>query len=79
MDRWPITIWLPVAAVLFVATVAGGLGVTFMVLRGTLGDRMADAWGHGWQNTPVIVLGMAIVVLVPLLGALVHRKLSRRP
>ena len=79
MDRWPITIWLPIAAVLFVATVAGGLGVTFMVLRGTLGDRMADAWGNEWHNAPIIVLGVAIVVLVPLLGALAHRRVSRRP
>ena len=75
MIRLPITIWLPALAVLFVATVAGGLGVIFMVLHATIGE----SWGGKWQETPIIILGLAIVVLVPTMGALVHSRLSKRP
>ena len=74
----PITVWLPALAALFIATIAGGLGVIFMVLHGTLGDRMPDSWGKTGQETPVIILGLAIVLLVPTIAALVHLWLNRR-
>ena len=70
MGRLPITIWLPLFSVLTVAVIAGGLGVIFMVLRATVGEDMAESWGHIWHDAPVIVLGIIIVVLVPLVAAL---------
>ncbi len=72
MGRTPITIWLPLLSVLFVVTVAGGLGVIFMVLRATLGEDMAERWGKEWHDAPIIILGSIIVVLVPLVAVLVH-------
>ena len=74
--KLPITVWLPALVILTVATIAGSLGVIFMVLYGTLGEDIANSRGHDWQATPVIILGLAIVVLVPLVAALVHQKLG---
>ena len=82
MARPPITMWLPLLAVLFVAIVGGGLGVIFIVLRATVGDGMAERWGDRWHDAPVIILGMAIVVLVPLVAGVIHTfdlKFTRRP
>ena len=76
--KLPMSIWLPALAALFIATIAGGLGVIFMVLLAKVGDRMPHSWGRTGEELPIIVLGLLIVVLVPTIGALVHLRLSRR-
>jgi NADH:ubiquinone oxidoreductase subunit 6 (subunit J) len=87
MGRPPITIWLPLFSVLTVAVIAGGLGVIFIVLRATVGEDMAENWGHMWHDAPIIILGIIIVILVPLAAALAvsfdiqlsKLKLTKRP
>ena len=66
-NRMSMAFLFPVLAVLFIAGFAGGLGVIFILLNSTA----VGEWG-------VIVLGMALVVGVPGVAALVHRMLQRR-
>ena len=77
--KLPMSIWLPAAAVLFIATIGGGLGVIFMILLALGHDTIPHSWGRTGEELYVIILGVAIVVLVPVIGALVHNWLSRRP
>ena len=76
--KLPISVWLPVLAALFIVTIAGGLGVIFMVLLATVGDKMPHSWGRTGEEVPILVLGMLIVVLVPTFGALAHYWLNKR-
>lgn len=62
MKRIPLPLLLPVGAAMFLATVGGGLGVLFMVL----GERAA------------IVIGVLLAAGVPLVGALLARRLAAR-
>ena len=65
-SRFSLALLFPVLAVITVAVFAGGLGVIFMVLNETeLGEL------------GVIVLGMALVVGVPAIAALLERMVER--
>ena len=55
------SIVFPMLAVLLIAIYGGGLGVTFIVLRETIGVEA------------VVVLGSALVVLVPIVAYLLTR------
>ena len=59
----PLSVLLPLMAILLVVVVAGGLGTLFTVLSKT----GLEQWG-------VVVVGMLIVVGVPTLGYLASRK-----
>ena len=50
----PLPLLLPLAAALFIAVWAGGLGVIFMVLN----DTALKEWG-------AIIIGMSLVVGIP--------------
>ncbi len=58
MDRY-IHVWIPVAAFLGVGLLLGGIGGLLTALNGAT---------H--STTPVIIAGLAILVAVPLAGAL---------
>ena len=75
----PMSIWLPALAALFIAIIAGGLGVIFMVLLDVGHNVMPKSWGREGEELFVLILGLAIVVGVPVIGALVHNRLSKRP
>ena len=75
----PMSLWLPALAALFIAIIAGGLGVIFMILLAVGHDVMPKSWGREGEELFVLILGMAIVVGVPVAGALVHNWLSKRP
>jgi hypothetical protein len=61
MDRY-MHVWIPVAAVLGVGLLLGGIGGLLTALNGAT---------H--STAPVIGVGLAILVLVPLAGALYLR------
>ncbi len=66
MDRIPFPFLLPWIIVIFIIVVAGGLGVSFMILHSTaLGE---------WA---VIALGLFIVVGVPTTGAILAKRFGR--
>ena len=65
MLRPPLAMALPLLAALFVVVWGGGLGVIFIVLNETTGG----IWG-------AIIIGMALVVGIPSLAALLSA--SRR-
>ena len=66
-DRFRFALLFPLLAVVTIIVFGGGLGVVFMLLNETpLGE-----WG-------VVALGMALVVGVPSVAALVQRALERR-
>ena len=75
----PMSIWLPALAALFIATIAGGLGVIFMILLDMGHNVIPKSWGREGEELFVLILGIAIVVGVPVAGALVHNWLSKRP
>ncbi len=77
--KLPMSIWLPALAALFIATIGGGLGVIFMILLAVGHDTIPKSWGRTGEELFVIILGMAIVVGVPVMGALVHNWVSKRP
>ena len=77
--KLPMSIWLPALAALFIATIAGGLGVIFMILLAVGHDVMPKSWGREGEELFVLILGLAIVVGVPVIGALVHNRLNKRP
>lgn len=56
------SIMFPLLAIALIALYGGGLGVTFIVLRETMGN----VWG-------VIILGTALVFLVPIAAYLLTR------
>ena len=56
------SILFPLLAIALIALYGGGLGVTFIVLRETMGN----VWG-------VIILGTALVFLVPIAAYLLTR------
>ena len=58
----PLTIFLPLASMIFLVVWGGGLGVIFILLYGT----GLKQWGS-------VILGSALVVLVPLIGYLAVR------
>ena len=66
MDRLPFQFLLPWMVVSFIIIVAGGLGVSFMVLHSTAPEEWA-----------VVALGMFIVVGVPTAGAILAKRFSR--
>ncbi len=59
MKRQLLPVMLPLMAVLFIVVWGGGLGVSFIVLNKTALEEKA-----------VIILGMALVVGVPAIAAL---------
>ena len=59
-------IWIPAASVFFVGAFALGLGVVFTTIYV---NTELKAWG-------VIILGVLLVVGVPLVAALLERKMS---
>ncbi len=69
MDRIPSSIWLPIMAGIFVLVVGGGLGVIFTVSSSwhlfNVGSEPIDG---------TIVIGLAIVVLAPIVAGLLVRK-----
>ena len=66
MGPSPFAFLLPWMAISFIIVVAGGLGVSFMVLHTTP--------LHEWA---VIALGMFIVVAVPTAGAILAKRFGR--
>ena len=77
--KLPMSIWLPAFAALFIATIGGGLGVIFMVLLSVGHDTIPHSWGRTGEELFVIILGVSIVVGVPIIGALVHSWVGKRP
>ena len=68
MKRPPLPVILPVAAILFVVVIGGGLGAIFIALAST-GIEMGElhkSWG-------AIFIGLALVILVPTIAALLAR------
>ncbi len=64
-DRMTLAMLIPFLAVLTIVIFAGGLGIIFMLLESTeLGE-----WG-------VVILGTAIVVLVPATAAWLEQRTS---
>lgn len=61
-DRLAMSALFPLLAVAIIAAYAGGLGVLFILVYGT----SIHEWG-------VIIIGVALVVLVPLIAALAQR------
>ena len=55
----PLPLLLPLAAALFIAVWAGGLGVIFMVLN----DTALEEWG-------AVIIGMSLVVGIPSVAGL---------
>ncbi len=67
-SNFRLAMLFPILAVITIIAIAGGLGVTFMVLNETqLGE------------TGVIILGVAIVVGVPVAAHLLDRAISDSP
>lgn len=64
--RFNFALLYPFLAVIIIAAYAGGLGVLFVVLN----EVVMEEWS-------VVVLGMALVVGVPVVAALVQRRLER--
>ena len=64
-ERIILAALIPLLAAIIIATYAGGLGVIFMVL-----DSAMEEWG-------VIALGLALVVGVPSVAALLQRRVER--
>lgn len=65
-NRVTMAVIFPLLAVLVITVVAGGIGVTFMVLE----SAVPDAWG-------VIGLGSAFVVGVPAAAAILQRTVEK--
>ena len=65
--RVRLAILIPLISVLIIIGFAGGLGVLFMVMNHTIVEEWA-----------VVVLGSAIVVIVPTLALLVQRKVENK-
>ncbi len=65
-DRVRMAMLFPVLAVLAVAVYAGGLGVLFMVVDA----RLLEEWS-------VVIIGLAIVIGVPTVAALLQSRLER--
>ena len=65
-DRLLMSALYPLLAVAIIVAYAGGLGVLFIVVYGTA----LHEWG-------VIILGVALVVLVPLIAAIAQRAVER--
>ena len=66
-DRFRFALLFPLLAVITIVVFGGGLGVVFMLLN----ETAMHEWG-------VVALGMALVVGVPTVAALVERALDRR-
>ena len=65
-ERMAMAMLFPLLAVLVIVVFAGGLGVIFMVLESTA----LEAWG-------VVILGLALVIGIPTIAALMQRKFER--
>lgn len=61
----PLTIFLPLASMIFLVVWGGGLGVTFILLHGTA----LKQWG-------AVILGVALVLLVPFFAFLAVRRFA---
>lgn len=61
----PLVIFLPLASMIFLVVWGGGLGVTFILLY----ETGLKQWGS-------VILGSALVVLVPILGYLAVRRFA---
>ena len=66
-DRLAMSALFPLLAVATVVAFAGGLGVLFIVVY----KSALHEWG-------VIIIGVALVVLVPLIAALLARRADER-
>lgn len=64
-DNMKFAILFPILAVVTIASVAGGLGILFMVINAS-----------ELEEVGVIVLGSAIVVLVPVVAYILERRVS---
>lgn len=62
--RFNFAMLFPLLAVLFIIAFGGGLGVTFMLLN------------HYFTEWSVVILGVALVVGVPAVAALLERRLE---
>ena len=65
-DRLAMSALFPLLSVAIIVAYAGGLGVLFILIYGT----SLHEWG-------VIILGVALVVLVPVFAALAQRAVER--
>ncbi len=65
-DRMTLAMVIPLLAVLVIVIFAGGLGIIFMLVNST----GAGEWG-------VVVLGSALLVVVPTAAALLERRTNR--
>ena len=65
-DHMTLAMVIPLLAVLFIVTFAGGLGIIFMLVHST----GAGEWG-------VVALGSALLVGVPTVAALLERGTSQ--
>ena len=59
MSRPPLPVLLPIAALLFIVIIGGGLGATFIFLNKT-----------GLEEKGAIVIGLVLVVGVPAVASL---------
>ena len=65
-ERMSMATLFPLLAILAIAVYAGGLGVLFMFLNSTALEEWA-----------VVILGIALVVGVPTIAALLQRRVER--
>lgn len=65
-DNFKFAVLFPILAILCIAAYAGGLGVIFMVI-----DQSA------LEEIGVIVLGTALVILIPLVAYMLERNTER--
>ncbi len=65
-QRMLFAIFFPILAVITIAIYAGGLGVIFMVINST-----------PIHETGVIILGLAILILVPLGAYFIQRAIEK--
>ena len=66
MDRMNMALLFPFLAVLTIVVYAGGLGVIFMLVN----ETALHEWG-------VMIIGVALVVGVPSVAALMQKKMER--
>lgn len=66
MQRFLMSVFIPLLSMVVIAIFAGSLGVTFMYLH----HAMHNEWG-------VIILGMALVVLVPVAAFLAQNAVEK--
>ena len=64
-DNMKFAILFPILAVITIASFAGGLGIVFMVINAS-----------ELEEVGVIILGSAIVVLVPVVAYILERRVS---